>query len=620
MGDSQDFEDLRRTFSQFRHPGLFAEPEEIPEIQEQQTFLDRFFEQLPSGVKERIPELSPEQRHNRLEHMLTVQMQVVEPLTGRQELSPEQEVVTEEELEERIRAEEQQQTMLSAIHTERMPAITTVLDDVSDYRTRNIRAVRRNRRRKIHLDSWWDIVLFIGLYTIIASVSFLITGKPGFLPIQIYTTAVWTGYMVIASVGLLGLFLGMFLVIGLRRDLRHQEAVDNLVVYLVPSITKNSVLPSLVGVIDSILESAPIYTPNFVIQVTYNEGAEAAIALIRHYTNPDDKRRILFIAQPKSFQDGFGTTKKCLANQYSLLIRRYMGVVGSDIFVIHLDDDTKITPDLCQAYAYYIEHQSHKYVGAQGPLTYAFQLGGQGFWGKFCTLMDSVRGGDDMLRFRSALLLFHRPVFGLHGENLIMRSDAEDALGWSFGPTLVEDALFAMLAIKAYGGTFAYLHGCTIGASPENIPDMIIQRARWCQGLIPLSLDKRLIWYSRLFLGYSTFNWVLGFLQNIGVVMMIAVVLRDFNVSPIDSRIVWIWSLCYAYQVFMYIKGYFMNLDASDAPLWQYLLCPLLIPMMLIFSLLEAAGALWGTWNWIRGKTDFPVINKGGGQQQQKKS
>ncbi|HEV2474862.1 MAG TPA: glycosyltransferase family 2 protein, partial [Chthonomonadales bacterium] len=248
-----------------------------------------------------------------------------------------------------------------------------------------------------------------------------------------------------------------------------------------------------------------------------------------------------------------------------------------------------------------------KYYAAQGALAFPFQLTRS--W--FCAMMDSVRGGDDLLRFQAALLRFGGPIFGFHGENLLVNSVIEARIGWDFGPVYVEDAYFALAFMRAYPRRATFLQSCTYGGSPETVGDMLIQRRRWSHGLFGLLADRKIPWSRKWMMGYAIINWALGLFQHAGVIFLLAALLGRLNTSPVASAFIFIWGFNLAYQIWMYLTGLAINLSASQAAAWKYYVFPWLVVLLLpVFSFIEALAAILGFFDFLRGSKEFRVIKK----------
>ena len=224
------------------------------------------------------------------------------------------------------------------------------------------------------------------------------------------------------------------------------------------------------------------------------------------------------------------------------------GDVRDDIWVLHMDDDTAVGPDTALSIVRFITEQRRsaepKHL-AQGILTYPRENAAN--W--FTWLADSVRPADDLSRF-ALLTGGGTPLSGLHGELLLIRSSIEAEIGWDFGPkAITEDAQLALIFCGRYPGLSDWFEGRSYGASPATVRDFLKQRERWAWGLLGLSLNRSIPLRNRLFLGYCVSNWVLGPVQNVLFVLLIAFVLRIFSLSPTTPYVLVLWTMNMAFAV-----------------------------------------------------------------------
>jgi beta-1,4-mannosyltransferase len=244
---------------------------------------------------------------------------------------------------------------------------------------------------------------------------------------------------------------------------------------------------------------------------------------------------------------------------------------------------------------------------AQGILTYPREHA----MNKLTWLADSARPAEDVARF-SAWTGTGTPRAGLHGELLLVRASIEASIGWDFGPrSIVEDAEFALIFSARYPGRSAWFGGRSYGASPATLRDFIRQRERWAWGLAALVFNRSLQLRNRLLLGYSVMSWVVGPIQNVGIVMFIGYLVQNDSTSPVTLLVVPLWALNMAYVIWMYWEGLRLNAGVSDGgrrKWWEPWAVILLIP---VFGLLEGFGGVRGFVKFVRRtENKFVVIAK----------
>jgi hypothetical protein len=282
-----------------------------------------------------------------------------------------------------------------------------------------------------------------------------------------------------------------------------------------------------------------------------------------------------------------------------------------EVWVLHMDDDTGVGPDTALAMARFIEEQlpagrEAKHM-AQGILTYPREYA----FNRLTWLADSARPAEDVARF-SAWTGSGTPRAGLHGELLLVRASIEATIGWDFGPrSIVEDAQFALIFSARYGGRSAWFCGRSYGSSPASFRDFLRQRERWCWGLAALVFNRSLQLRNRLLLGYSVMSWVVGPIQNVTVVVLVAFLVGDDRTSPASMFVLPLWALNMAYVIWMYWEGLRLNAEASGCgrrKWWEPWAVILLIP---VFGLMEGVGGLRGFAKFVRRvENKFTVIAK----------
>lgn len=190
---------------------------------------------------------------------------------------------------------------------------------------------------------------------------------------------------------------------------------------------------------------------------------------------------------------------------------------------------------------------------------------------KLAYALDWIRYFDDITRYRLAALL-KKPIYGLHGELLIVRGDVLKEIWLSMEDSITEDFNFAMHAMKR-GYKFFQSKTVVSIKSPNSIRDFIRQRKRWANVIFD-SVRHR--------------NILIPIYTITGVV-----------ISPLFALF---WLLMHSiiafvasmYYWFVYIVG------GVKARLWY-------TPIVLFLSALEAVGILSGI---IKRDKKFEVIDK----------
>jgi hypothetical protein len=409
-------------------------------------------------------------------------------------------------------------------------------------------------------------------------------------------------------------------IVGIRRTrkaLRKSEArwsghglttSQDLLIVVVPTIGRHDTFPGLERSVLSYIAYLPRCFPQVRIDIVIDEGCEATGRIARLAARSE---LIRLVTVPRQYRTANGTRFKARASHYSHELRIREHEDCDDVWVLHMDDDTGVGPDTALAMARFVEEQflagrDAKHM-AQGILTYPREYA----MNRLTWLADSVRPAEDVGRF-SAWTGSGTPRAGVHGELLLVRASIEATIGWDFGPrSLVEDAQFALIFSARYKGRSAWFSGRCYGASPASLGDFFRQRQRWSWGLAALVFNRSLQLRNRMLLGYSVMSWVVGPIQNVGVVLLLGVLIADPNTSPVTLFVIPLWALNMAYVMWMYWEGLRLNAGVSGTgrrKWWEPLAVILLIP---VFGLMESIPGLHGFVKFARRtENKFLVIAK----------
>lgn len=193
------------------------------------------------------------------------------------------------------------------------------------------------------------------------------------------------------------------------------------------------------------------------------------------------------------------------ALQYAVEIRRKEQISSKDLYIFHLDDESLITKQTLCSILSYLEGNPKPI--SEGLIVYPVR---EKEAIKISNLMDTLR---PFCCFECLDMMASGNPAYIHGSNLLVRSDVEEAVSWENGKTLAEDTLFAIKAEIKYGSeAFGWHGGVVEEKSPLTLKDLFRQRRRWFYGLIQnfkyfcfgeqirQSL-RALIWASGLFSG-----------------------------------------------------------------------------------------------------------------------
>jgi hypothetical protein len=468
------------------------------------------------------------------------------------------------------------------------------------------KASKLNSRLSRWKPRYWPLVT--SFLIMLVAVGWFATPYSG--PLGWPLTILWTWPIISTVVGIRGISRTRKILRTSRaRWQGHGPAIcEDFLDVVVPTIGRHDTYPALERSVLSYIAYLPTCFPELRIDLVIEEECEAE-ARISKLAARSPLVRIVTV--PRRYCTPNGTRFKARANHYAHELRIREGEAGHNVWVLHMDDDTGVGPDTAIAMARFIEEQvdagpAAKHM-AQGILTYPRQYSVN----RLTWLADSVRPADDVARF-AAMTGSGTPRAGLHGELLLVRASVEAAIGWDFGPnSIVEDAQFALIFSKRFKGRSAWFGGRCYGASPATISDFIRQRERWAWGIMGLVFNGSVRLRDRAFLSYSVVSWVLGPIQNVGIVLLIGWLIADPNTTPVSLFVIPLWVLNMAYTIWMYWEG--LRLDAGVSARgrrkwWEPIAVILLIP---VFGMLEGVGGLRGFLKFAqRAENKFIVIAK----------
>jgi len=218
--------------------------------------------------------------------------------------------------------------------------------------------------------------------------------------------------------------------------------------------------------------------------------------------------------------------KKSRALQFAVEYRRKTGEDTNKFWIFHMDDESYVTNQTLLSLLKYIRED--KGIASEGPIVYPlkFELANP-----ITALAESVRPFgcyDCVSQMRNP------PPLHMHGSNLLVRSDAEDSIGWNFGSTLAEDQLFGYKLYEKYGKKALGWHGgILLEQPPLNIKDHFMQRRRWILGSLQ-NINKFPFWH-RFKIAFKLTSYFMGFIS--GIASAIVYVITFMSMLPTSIQI-----------------------------------------------------------------------------------
>jgi egghead protein (zeste-white 4 protein) len=197
-----------------------------------------------------------------------------------------------------------------------------------------------------------------------------------------------------------------------------------------------------------------------------------------------------------------------------------------DVWILHLDEDARITPQTVRSIVTYIKKGGNPV--ADGPTVFPYS-------GNLLTFF--VEAHRCWTYFWVKRQLETSRVYWMNGSNMLVRSDIEHEVGWDFKDIkFSEDTRFSYEVAKKYGKVFGWHGGLTIEKPPGTVGAAIRQRKRWYWGGM-LQL-KQMPFYRLPRRVYSSICWFLGFVLTMFIPL--GVINHLLNVGTINTTIAFI--------------------------------------------------------------------------------
>ncbi len=274
-----------------------------------------------------------------------------------------------------------------------------------------------------------------------------------------------------------------------------------------------------------------------------------------------------------------------------------------DSWILHFDEESALTKYAVAGIDFFIRHtKSYKTIG-QGEIIYNSYNYAQN---KLITLMDSVRTGDDLGRFRLQYRFFKLPLFGMHGSFFLVNNRLEKEIGFDQkGPgSIVEDAYFALKSFEKKV-RFKWIYGYIREQSPFTIKDIIAQRRRWFSGLLQLCTNQYLSFRVRIMLIINSILWALSW---IGPVVTLINVLVGGTYFPI--LLSFFASLITGVIGSVYLVGAYRNISTLPITLsfkQMYIIYVLALFFIPVASMIEGYAIIYSFFKPVKG---FHIVNK----------
>lgn len=301
---------------------------------------------------------------------------------------------------------------------------------------------------------------------------------------------------------------------------------------------------------------------------------------------------------PADYRTPHGAQFKARALEY--LLRHALDRLASrGTWLLHLDEESQLHPTAVAGIAKFVDNPRNASRIGQGEIKYNSMRYGRN---PLVTAIDAIRTGDDLGRFRLQYKLLGAPLFGMHGSFILVPLHIESAVGFDLGGkgSITEDAYFALISSQHY--EFGWVDGYIREQSPFSVKELVLQRRRWFNGLLLLSLDRKLPARIRLPLIIAMGCWAVSWLSPL---MIIASLLLTGTLPMMLFVLATVTQGSFAA---IYVVGAYRNLrDLHPTPLGRATMLVLPVLLMPVSAVIEAVAVVYAL---VRPVRSFDIIDK----------
>jgi len=244
------------------------------------------------------------------------------------------------------------------------------------------------------------------------------------------------------------------------------------------------------------------------------------------------------IVVPPTYQTKNHARFKARSLHYAVEYRRVRADNTKDAWILHLDEESFITNQMLVSILKYLGRPEPALV-SEGPIIYPNKMFDVGI----TRYSDSLR---PYTCYSCVSQMTSSVPLNMHGSNLLVRADTEDAVGWDFGGIgASEDQRFGYEVWGKMGSVFGWHGGMLEEQPPLNITDFISQRRRWLLGNLANMRVGKLPWQKKFNSMVQTTSWIVGF--PAGIATMLAFILPQniplwLHVVLVGSTVLWLLS------------------------------------------------------------------------------
>jgi Glycosyl transferase family group 2 len=371
------------------------------------------------------------------------------------------------------------------------------------------------------------------------------------------------------------------------------------------------------NIITFVREAPDLYEDKLSIEVV-TESLEQKALLEEDFAEPSFPVQAFALLVPGEYETPTKTKLKARSLHYMVeLRRRGFNRKPGRTYIVHYDEESVMEPDELRKLMHYLS-TSPKPL-SEGPIYYPLEYSDAQM---ICRAMEANR---PISCFECRSVMERGIPLHLHGSNLVVEEDLEDALGWDIGtldgqPLVAEDYVFGVQAYLRRGPQIFGWHGSIMLEQPPfSLKSAFKQRYRWVTGVLQgISLMQRmpefyrlsgsrrfhLVWATRYRILTFALGLPTGAISLLYLLYQLGLVLSGQNFLPLPLPVIgWLIIVSFLWLNSMLIGAWY-NLSQADhlSARQRWIEGMRVLTIAPVAGVVESSAAFWAVVQWLIGK------------------
>ncbi len=370
------------------------------------------------------------------------------------------------------------------------------------------------------------------------------------------------------------------------------------------------------NIIELAREAPELYCDKLSIEVV-TESQEQKALLEQDFAEPFFPVQAFALLVPHEYVTPNRTKLKARSLHYMIELRRrgFNRQLGRT-FIVHYDEESVMEPGELRKLIHYLANTSKQL--SEGPIYYPLEYRDASM---ICRAMEANR---PIGCFECREVMENGTPLHLHGSNLVVDEDLENALGWDIGtldgqPLIAEDYVFGVQAYLRFGPEIFGWHGSIMLEQPPfTLKSAFKQRYRWIIGVLQgITIMQqapefhRLSWKRRFHLVWATEYRILTFALGLPtgafsllyLLYQVGVVLSGQGYLPLPLPVMcWLVFVSFLWLNSMLIGAWYNLSNAWHLSVrGRWIEVMQVLVMAPIGGVVESGAGFWAVIQWLAG-------------------